>query len=50
MGMTQQELALRLGCARQTVVNYETGAREPSLSVLPRIASILQITIDQLFT
>jgi len=44
MGFSQQQLADMLGSARQTVTRYEKGEREPSFSVLYKIAEALDCT------
>lgn len=44
-GMTQIELAGKLGIARATLANYETGNREPELEVFEKFnREILNIT------
>ena len=40
LGMTQEELAAELGCARATVHRYETGKTEPKKVVLDRLESL----------
>jgi transcriptional regulator with XRE-family HTH domain len=46
-GMTQAELAARLGLGRTSVTNLEKGQQSPPLSMLPDIASALGV--DPLF-
>lgn len=46
--MTQQELAHATGIERATLSRYETGKREPPLSAAAKIASALNISIDDL--
>lgn len=46
-GMTQAELAERLGLGRTSVTNLEKGQQSPPLSMLPDIASALGV--DPLF-
>lgn len=46
--ITQQELAKKLNISYQAVSKWETGQTTPDLTLLPAIASILQISIDQL--
>ena len=36
-GMSQEELAKRLGLAKSTISMYESGSREPSLEILEAI-------------
>ena len=46
--ITQIEMAKMLNVSRQTYINYETGAFEPSLDILKKISQILQTSIDDL--
>lgn len=48
MGMTQQELAARLYVSRQTVSRWESGSRCPDLIMSKKLASVLEISIDEL--
>ena len=41
LGITQQELATRLGCTQAALSNYELGKRRLYLNNLERIASAL---------
>jgi DNA-binding XRE family transcriptional regulator len=45
-GLTQTELAERIGTKQQTIARLEAGGREPALSTLTRIAAALGGTID----
>ena len=47
-GMKLCDLAKRIGLSCQAVYYYETGAREPSLETLRKLASVLECTIDEL--
>lgn len=47
-GMTQQQLADALGVAQQSVTRWETGAREPRVSTLRRIAAVLGCDLSAL--
>ncbi len=47
-GMTQLELANKIGMSQSIVNNYCTGKREPSLDVLILIAQALDESIDYL--
>jgi putative transcriptional regulator len=48
--MTQQELADRVGCSRQTIVLLEQGRYAPSLSLAFRIAATFGQTVDEVFS
>lgn len=48
--MTQQELADRAGCTRQTIVALEQGRYVPSLSLAFAIARVFGLTVDEVFT
>ena len=48
-GMTQEQLAARLGVTFQAVSKWETGASCPDIQQLPRIADVFGITLDALF-
>ena len=47
--MTQQELAERVGCTRQTIIALEAGKYVPSLALAFRIASTFGVTIEEVF-
>jgi len=47
--MTQQELADRAGCTRQTIVALEQGKYVPSLSLAFRIAKALGASLEDIF-
>lgn len=47
-GMTQPQLAQRLGVSRSTISMYERGEREPDFALLQRIADLFQTDTDQL--
>lgn len=49
LGLTQAELARRLGVARPTVTQLESGVKGPSKKMLPRIAEELGVTVDELY-
>lgn len=44
--MTQQELADRVGCSRQTIIALEAGKYVPSLALALRIARAFGVTIE----
>ena len=47
--MTQQELADRVGCTRQTIVLSEHGRYVPSLALAFQIARTFGKTVDEVF-
>jgi transcriptional regulator with XRE-family HTH domain len=47
-GLSQAELARRLGMPRQQVNNYEKDRFDPSLEVAKRIADALEVSLDAL--
>ena len=47
--MTQQRLADRVGCSRQTIVLLEQGRYAPSLALAFRIARVFGQTVDDVF-
>ena len=49
MEMTQDELAGKLGVAPQTVSHWENGTTYPDIELLPVIARILGLSLDDLF-
>jgi transcriptional regulator with XRE-family HTH domain len=48
LGMTQQDLADRLGLSRGTIGMYESGHRDPDTTTLSRLADILGCSADYL--
>jgi transcriptional regulator with XRE-family HTH domain len=48
-GFTQHKLAELLGINQSTVAMWETGESMPRAALLPKIAEILNCTIDDLF-
>lgn len=48
LGMTQAELAEKLGLAPNTLSQYETGKREPDMDTLSRLADALEVSVDEL--
>ena len=47
--MTQQELADRAGCTRQTIVALEQGKYVPSLALAFRIAKVFRVQLEDVF-
>ncbi|MBO4933344.1 MAG: helix-turn-helix transcriptional regulator, partial [Clostridia bacterium] len=46
--MTQDELAVKLGVAFQTVSRWENGGTYPDMELLPAIAGVFGVTVDHL--
>ncbi len=49
MGLTQRELAAKLGVKASHVAYLENGRRRPSLSLLSRLANVLDLEKEPLF-
>lgn len=47
-GMSQEELAKRLGMSKSAISMYESGSREPSLEILEAIADIFNVDMNTL--
>jgi putative transcriptional regulator len=47
--MTQEELALRVGVSRQTIMSIERGASNPSVLLAYKIAMALQVPVTEVF-
>ena len=47
--MTQEELANRVGCTRQTIIAVEAGKYVPSLSLAFRIAGFFGVPVEKVF-
>ncbi|MBZ8120544.1 MULTISPECIES: helix-turn-helix transcriptional regulator [Bacillus cereus group] len=48
-GITQEDLALKVGITRAYLSNLENGKYKPSLDVALRIAKILESTVEKIF-
>ena len=46
--LTQDDLAERLHCTRQTISNYENGKSEPGIEILIELARVLEVEINDL--
>ena len=49
LGLTQEGLALKLGVTNQAVSKWESGQSCPDIALLPPLADLFGITLDQLF-
>lgn len=47
-GLSQQQLADRVGTARVTITMYEAGEREPNFEMLSKLAEVLEVSTDYL--
>lgn len=48
-GLTQNDLAEKLFISYQAVSQWETGNTKPDIELLPRLAEIFEVSIDELF-
>lgn len=48
-GLTQSQLAQRVGVRRETIVHLENGRYNPSLKLAMDIARVLSATVEELF-
>lgn len=48
-GLSQAELANRLGVSRQTVISIESGRYLPSLPLAFRISALFDLSIEKVF-
>ena len=47
-GLTQKQIADSLGVKQNTVSQWESGERQPSVGLLPKLAELLDCTVDEL--
>ena len=47
--MTQEELANRVGCTRQTIIALEQGKYVPSIELAFRVARAFGVPLEQVF-
>lgn len=47
--LTQMDLAEKIGVGQSSIANWESGITMPEAARLPRIAEVLDCTIDDLF-
>ncbi len=47
--MTQEELATRAGCTRQTIIALEQGKYVPSIELAFRIARAFSVPLEEVF-
>jgi putative transcriptional regulator len=49
LGMTQEQLAVRVGLARQSIISIEKGQYLPSIETALRLSAVLQVPVERLF-
>ncbi|WP_304948318.1 helix-turn-helix transcriptional regulator [Streptococcus sinensis] len=49
IGMTQQELADRIGIRRETILHLENNRYNPSLEMVLKIAQVFNLQVEELF-
>lgn len=47
--MTQEELANKVGCTRQTIIALEQGKYVPSIELAFKIARVFKVTLEEVF-
>jgi len=47
--MTQEELANKVGCTRQTIIALEAGKYVPSLSLAFQVAKVFGVPVEDVF-
>ena len=47
-GMSQAHIAKSVGVTNQAICNYEKGIREPKIVTLKKLATVLDVTVDEL--
>jgi len=47
--MTQEDLANRAGCTRQTIIALEQGKYVPSITLAFQIARVFEVTLEDIF-
>ncbi len=48
-GLTQKELAAKIGNVQRNISNWENGSSEPDCETLVRLADVFGVTMDELF-
>lgn len=48
-GMTQQDLAGRVGVTRQTILSIEKGKYSPTIGLALRLAHVFEVPVEDLF-
>lgn len=45
-GLTQEDVATKIGLTRQAISSYESGKRQPGIDILMKLAEIYEVSID----
>ena len=48
-GLTQEDLAERVGVSRQTIISVESGRYNPSITLAYKLARTFDVSIEDLF-
>jgi len=48
-GITQEELAARVGVSRQTIISLERGKYNPSITLAYSLSKVFNMSIEELF-
>jgi putative transcriptional regulator len=49
VGLTQEELALKVGVTRQTIIAIERGNYTPSVLLALKLAEVFSVSVESLF-
>lgn len=49
LGLTQKELAKKVGVSFRTIQNYESGLTPPTLSIVEKIILVLALDLEEMF-
>ncbi len=49
LGLSQEELAERVGVRRETIIHLENGRYNPSLRLAMEIAEVFGVTVEEIF-
>ena len=47
--ISQQQLAVMVGCSRQTIISIESGCKNPSVEIALKISYALKTPMDEIF-
>ncbi len=50
IGLTQEELATKIGVTRQTIIAIERGNYTPSVSLAIKLAGVFKVPVETLFS